>query len=94
MVTDLRNVAFGAVKDHTDFVATLGAKHCVDFFASRFGHVQAASLEHNALVTVIVDRDFGVGRVTCIDIVVIFLFGLIPKPTAVAENRIGVSVQT
>ncbi len=52
------------------------------------GNVETTSFEDDALIAVVIDRDFGIRGITCVAVARVFLLSLIPKPTTVAHDRV------
>ena len=93
-VAGLSQVALASIKDDADLVAAVLAKQSVQLFVVRLGDIQATRLKHDALVSIIVDRDFRVGGVAGVHIVVVFTLGLIAKSAAVTDDRARVFVDS
>lgn len=67
----LHNIAFRAVKHHAHLVPAFALEQSVQFSVVTVIDGQSASFKDDAAIAVIVDGDFGVGGVTCVDILVI-----------------------
>ncbi len=81
VVATLHHIAVGAVEDHTDPGAHV------------LGRLEAARLEHDALVAVVVDGDLGVRHIAGIDVVGILPFDVIPQAAPVGDDGMGMALQ-
>ena len=69
------------------------AEQLVDLFVGGVIDRQAAGLEDDALIAVVVDGHFRIGGVARIDVLGILAFGLIAQPAAVGDHAVGLAVE-
>ncbi len=82
----LHDIAVGAIEYDSDLVPAFALEQSVQFGVVTVIDGQSAGFKDDGAITVVIDGDFGVGGITCVDILVIPAFGLIAQTPAVAED--------